>query len=91
MTPVTEKPENLSSPAKENLAALAEISEREVIRQNRMSQLAQHRAHLDLQINLLTEQKVTKILRVIDDIRRDSNCLLFTVKVTNSTRRRCWR
>ncbi len=143
MTPVAEKPENLSSPTKENLAALAEISEREearvsgmqlaierisgffgspgyfawviafiliwvavntwaaradwtfydeppffwlqgivssnallltiavLIRQNRMSQLAQHRAHLDLQINLLTEHKVTKILQVIDDIRRD--------------------
>jgi uncharacterized membrane protein len=42
-----------------------------LIRQNRMAQLAQHRAHLDLQINLLTEQKVTKILQVIDDIRRD--------------------
>ena len=41
-----------------------------LIRQNRMAQLAQHRAHLDLQINLLTEQKVTKILQVIDDIRR---------------------
>lgn len=139
----SEKPENLSSPAKQNIAALAEISEREearvsgmqlrieqvsafigspvyfacvvafilvwiaanawaahagwalydqppffwlqgivssnallvtvavLIRQNRMAQLAQHRAHLDLQINLLTEQKVTKILQVIDDIRRD--------------------
>lgn len=42
-----------------------------LIRQNRMAQLAQHRAHLDLQINLLTEQKVTKILQVIDDIRRE--------------------
>ena len=142
-SPVAENPENLSSPAKENIAALAEISERDearvsamqlaiervsgffgspgyfacvvafiliwvaantwaarsgwafydeppffwlqgivssnallltvavLIRQNRMAQLAQHRAHLDLQINLLTEQKVTKILQVIDDIRRD--------------------
>lgn len=34
-----------------------------LIRQNRMSQLAEHRAHLDLQINLLTEQKVTKLLQ----------------------------
>lgn len=34
-----------------------------LIRQNRMSQLADHRAHLDLQINLLTEQKVTKLLQ----------------------------
>ena len=42
-----------------------------LIRQNRMAQLAQHRAHLDLQINLLTEQKVTKILQAIHEIRRD--------------------
>jgi uncharacterized membrane protein len=41
-----------------------------LIRQNRMSQLAQHRAHLDLQINLLTEQKVSKLLQVIDEMRR---------------------
>ena len=32
-----------------------------LIRQNRMAQVAEHRAHLDLQINLLTEQKVTKL------------------------------
>ena len=37
-----------------------------LIRQNRMSKLAQHRAHLDLQINLLTEQKVTRILNVVE-------------------------
>lgn len=36
-----------------------------LIRQNRMSELAEHRAHLDLQINLLTEQKVAKILEVL--------------------------
>ena len=43
-----------------------------LIRQNRMSRLAQHRAHLDLQINLLTEQKVSKVLQVLDDMRRES-------------------
>jgi uncharacterized membrane protein len=37
-----------------------------LIRQDRMSKLAEHRAHLDLQINLLTEQKVTKILQLVD-------------------------
>ena len=36
-----------------------------LIRQNRMSELAEHRAHLDLQINLLTEQKVAKILEIL--------------------------
>jgi uncharacterized membrane protein len=37
-----------------------------LIRQNRMAQVAEHRAHLDLQINLLTEQKVTKLLQMIE-------------------------
>jgi uncharacterized membrane protein len=41
-----------------------------LIRQNRMAQVAEHRAHLDLQINLLTEQKVTKLLQIIDEPRR---------------------
>ncbi len=36
-----------------------------LIRQNRMSELAENRAHLDLQINLLTEQKVAKILEIL--------------------------
>jgi uncharacterized membrane protein len=43
-----------------------------LIRQNRMAQVAEHRAHLDLHINLLTEQKVTKLLQMIDEPRRDS-------------------
>ena len=38
-----------------------------LIRQRRMSELADHRAHLDLQINLLTEQKVTKILQLLSE------------------------
>ena len=42
-----------------------------LIRQNRMAQVAEHRAHLALQINLLTEQKVTKTLQIIDELRRD--------------------
>jgi uncharacterized membrane protein len=42
-----------------------------LIRQNRMAQVAEHRAHLDLQINLLTEQKVTKLLQIMDEPRRD--------------------
>jgi uncharacterized membrane protein len=43
-----------------------------LIRQNRMAQVAEHRAHLDLQINLLTEQKVTKLLQIIDAPRRSA-------------------
>jgi uncharacterized membrane protein len=32
-----------------------------------MAQLAAHRAHLDLQINLLTEQKVTRLIQMLRD------------------------
>ena len=46
-----------------------------LIRQNRMSQMAEHRAHLDLQINMLTEQKVTKMLQIIDQLRKDLTAL----------------
>jgi uncharacterized membrane protein len=46
-----------------------------LIRQRRMAQVAEHRAHLDLQINLLTEQKVTKALQMLDDLRRDLTAL----------------
>jgi len=35
-----------------------------LIKQNRMSPRADHRAHLDLQINLLSEKEVTKILQL---------------------------
>jgi len=42
-----------------------------LIRQNRMAQMAEHRSHLDLQINLLTEQKVTKILQIVDELHRE--------------------
>ena len=41
-----------------------------LIRQNRMAALAEHRAHLDLQINLLTEQKVTKVLQLVQALTR---------------------
>jgi uncharacterized membrane protein len=46
-----------------------------LIRQTRMAQVAEHRAHLDLQINLLTEQKVTKTLQIIDEMRRELTAL----------------
>lgn len=41
-----------------------------LIRQNRMAEVAEHRSHLDLQINLLSEQKVTKILQLVDELQR---------------------
>ena len=41
-----------------------------LVRQNRMSMRADHRSHLDLQINLLSEQEVTKVLQVLQRITR---------------------
>jgi uncharacterized membrane protein len=46
-----------------------------LIRQNRMARIAEHRSHLDLQINLLSEQKVTKILQIVDELQRDLTAL----------------
>lgn len=51
------------------------ISTTVLIRQNRMSQLAEHNAHLDLQISLLAEEKTSKIIAMLEDIRRDSPTL----------------
>jgi len=42
-----------------------------LITQNRQSKLAEQRRHLDLQINLLTERKVSKLIELMEDLRRD--------------------
>jgi uncharacterized membrane protein len=42
-----------------------------LIRQNRMSQMAEHRAHLDLQINLLAEKETTKVLQLLQRMSRE--------------------
>ena len=42
-----------------------------LITQQRQAGLESQRAHLDLQVNLLTEQKVTALIRLIDELRRD--------------------
>lgn len=42
-----------------------------LIGQGRQSTLAEQRAHLDLQINLLTEQKVTKLIHLLEELRTD--------------------
>jgi uncharacterized membrane protein len=47
------------------------ISTTVLIRQNRMSRLAEHHAHLDLQVNLLTEEKSSKIIALLEQLRRD--------------------
>jgi uncharacterized membrane protein len=46
-----------------------------LIRQSRMVQVAEHRSHLDLQINMLTEQKVTKALQIINELQRELTAL----------------
>ncbi len=47
------------------------ISTTVLIRQNRMQKLAQHHARLDLQVNLLTEEKTSKIIGMLEALRRD--------------------
>jgi uncharacterized membrane protein len=47
------------------------ISTTVLIRQNRMSKLANQHAHLDLQINLLADEKTSKIIQMLDELRRD--------------------
>ena len=43
-----------------------------LITQNRQEIMHERRRHLDLQVTLLTEQEVTKIIRMLEEIRRDS-------------------
>ena len=42
-----------------------------LIKQNRAARLAEQRAHLDLKVMLLTEQKTTKLIHLIEELRRD--------------------
>ena len=42
-----------------------------LITQNRQSKIEAMHAHLDLQVNLLTEQKVSKLIELIEELRRD--------------------
>ncbi len=39
-----------------------------IMKQNRMGTIANRRAHLDLQVNLLTEREVTRLLQVSEEI-----------------------
>src|SRR5206468_911239 len=47
------------------------ISTTVLIRQNRMSTLANRHAHLDLQVNLLTDEKCSKIIALLEELRHD--------------------
>jgi uncharacterized membrane protein len=42
-----------------------------LITQNRQKKLTEQRRHLDLQINLLAEQKITKLIAMVEELRRD--------------------
>ena len=42
-----------------------------LIRQNRIAKLEEQRAHLDLKVTLLTEQKTAKIIDILEELRRD--------------------
>jgi uncharacterized membrane protein len=39
--------------------------------QNRVAKLAQQRAQLDLQVNLIAEEKIAKLVSLIEELRRD--------------------
>jgi uncharacterized membrane protein len=40
-------------------------------KQNRLAKLAERRAHLDLKVTLLTEQKAAKLIDLVEELRRD--------------------
>lgn len=42
-----------------------------LIRQERLAKLEERREHLELQVNLLTEQKTTKLIHLLEELRRD--------------------
>jgi uncharacterized membrane protein len=39
--------------------------------QNRVAKLAQQRAELDLQVNLIAEEKIAKLISLVEELRRD--------------------
>jgi uncharacterized membrane protein len=40
-------------------------------KQNRLARVAEQRAHLDLKVTLLTEQKAAKLIDLLEELRRD--------------------
>ena len=42
-----------------------------LIKQDRQGKLAEQRAHLDLKVTLLTEQKAAKLIELLEELRRD--------------------
>ena len=43
-----------------------------LITQNRQGKLGEQREHLNLQVNLLAEQKIAKLIALIEELRRDT-------------------
>lgn len=42
-----------------------------LVGQNRLAKLEQRRGELELQVNILTEQKTTTLIRLVEELRRD--------------------
>jgi len=42
-----------------------------LIGQNRLAKLEQRRSEMELQVNILTEQKTTTLIRLLEELRRD--------------------
>lgn len=42
-----------------------------LVQQSRQDKLAEQRSHLTLQINLLTEQKIAKLIKLMEELRED--------------------
>ena len=42
-----------------------------LIKQNRLEKMQERRAHLEMQVTLLTEQKATKLIELVEELRRD--------------------
>jgi uncharacterized membrane protein len=42
-----------------------------LITQNRQGRRAEHRSHLDLQVSMLAEQKIAKLIALVEELRVD--------------------
>jgi len=42
-----------------------------LVKQNRLAKMEERRAHLELHVNLLTEQKAAKLINLMEELRRD--------------------
>jgi uncharacterized membrane protein len=47
------------------------VSTMVLITQNRQAHLAERRSHLDIQVNLIAEQKIAKLIALVEELRND--------------------